>query len=124
MKVWKKDDVFLRMIIISKGFKFYAKMGDEHYQMGETIKLNKKVNLKVSLPNKSAKIVMIHNGKSLSTVEDAEADFIVQKQDSIELKFILKDMLGFFLIILGLKTNIYYFSRSKLILIQKKRIKR
>jgi hypothetical protein len=63
----------------AKGFKFYAKIGGKHFQMGETIKTSGNVNLKVILPNKTAKIILIHNGKELSSVENSEGEFIVQK---------------------------------------------
>ncbi|MCB0748476.1 MAG: PHP domain-containing protein [Ignavibacteriae bacterium] len=63
----------------AKGFKFYAKTGGKHFQMGESVKLKTSVNLKVILPNKSANIILIHNGKQLSSIENTEGDFIVKK---------------------------------------------
>lgn len=63
----------------AKGFKFYAKHNSKIYQMGETLKTKKKVNLKVSLPNKSAEIKLIHNGSVISSIENNEGDFFVSK---------------------------------------------
>lgn len=63
----------------AKGFKFYAKHNSKIHQMGETIKTKKKVNFKVSLPNKSAEIKLIHNGTVISSIENNEGDFIVSQ---------------------------------------------
>ncbi|MBK7106053.1 MAG: CehA/McbA family metallohydrolase [Ignavibacteriae bacterium] len=75
----------------AKGFKFYAKLGKEHFQMGDTIKSSGKVNLKVILPNKLGKITLINNGKPLSTVENTEADFIVQKPGQYRVEVYLNE---------------------------------
>ncbi len=73
----------------AKGFKFYAKVGGKHFQMGDTINNCGNVNLKVILPNKSAKIILIHNGKELSNVENTEGEFIVQKSGNYRVEVYL-----------------------------------
>ena len=64
----------------AKGFRFYANDGNKKYQMGDTIKGNKRIKLKVILPNISAKIKLIHNGKEISSLENKEGSFIVNKK--------------------------------------------
>ncbi|PID57936.1 MAG: histidinol-phosphatase [Ignavibacteriae bacterium] len=63
----------------AKGFKFFGKANSQKFQMGDTIKTKGKVKLKVILPNKSAKIKLIYNGKMISEIEDTEGSFFVQK---------------------------------------------
>ena len=64
----------------AKGFRFYANDGNKKYQMGDAIKGNKKIKLKVILPNISARIKLIHNGKEISSIENTEGSFIVNKK--------------------------------------------
>ncbi len=64
----------------AKGFRFYANDGDKKYQMGDIIQKSNKVKLKVILPKVSAKINLIHNGKQISSIENNEGSFIVNKK--------------------------------------------
>jgi hypothetical protein len=64
----------------SKGFRYFSKAGGKVYQMGETIPVSKKVHLKVLLPVDKAEIRLIHNGKTVDTIENNEAEFIVNKK--------------------------------------------
>lgn len=63
----------------AKGFKFIGENNGKIFQMGDTINKKGKVKLNVTLPNKTAEIRLIYNGKLISTVEDSEAVFIVNK---------------------------------------------
>jgi len=63
----------------ARGFKFYGKCGNRIYQMGDTIKNNGKVSLKVTLPHKNGEIRLIYNGKMISAVDNNEGDFFVKK---------------------------------------------
>jgi len=64
----------------AKGFRFFANDGEKKYQMGDTIKENNKIKLKVILPKISGKINLIHNGKQISSIENNEGSFIVSKK--------------------------------------------
>lgn len=75
----------------AKGFRFYGKSGNKIYQMGETINLESKVKLKISLPNKSAKINLIHCGKIISSIESNEGDFFVTKSGQYRVEVYLHD---------------------------------
>ena len=61
----------------AKGFKFFGKCCKNIYQMGDTIKMDGKIKLKVLVPAKNAKIKLIQNGNVVSTIESNEGDFIV-----------------------------------------------
>jgi hypothetical protein len=63
----------------AKGFKFYARCGKNSYQMGDTITCTDRINLKIVLPNKNGEIVLIRNGKKISTITGNEGDFIVSQ---------------------------------------------
>lgn len=75
----------------AKGFKFYANVNGKHFHMGDTITNSGNINFKVILPNKSAKIVLIHNGKELSFIENSEGEFIVQKSGQYRVEVYLND---------------------------------
>jgi len=64
----------------AKGFKFFGKCCNKIYQMGDTIKQEGQIKLKVSLPIENAEIKLIRNGKLISTVESNEGDFFVTKK--------------------------------------------
>src|SRR3990170_1825811 len=64
----------------SRGFRFFAKAGGKIYQMGDTVTVAKKVNLKVLLPVSNAEIRLIHNGKKVNETKGNEGDFIVNRK--------------------------------------------
>jgi hypothetical protein len=64
----------------SKGFRFFAKSNGKIYQMGDTVPLQKKVNLNVFLPVSKAEIRLIHNGRKINSVESNEGKFVVNKK--------------------------------------------
>lgn len=64
----------------SKGFRYFAKASSKVYQMGESVPVSKNVHLKVYLPVSKAEIKLIHNGKIVNSLEDNEAEFIVNKK--------------------------------------------
>ncbi|MCB9206185.1 MAG: PHP domain-containing protein [Ignavibacteriales bacterium] len=64
----------------AKGFKFFAKNGRKIYQMGDTIKLNGKIDLKVVLPNKIGNIRLFQNGKLIDSIDSYEGDFFVKEE--------------------------------------------
>ncbi len=64
----------------SRGFRFFAKQRNKIYQMGETIKIPGKVNLKVMLPSVKGEIRLIYNGKQIDSVEANSSEFIVTQK--------------------------------------------
>jgi hypothetical protein len=64
----------------SKGFRFFAEVGDKIYTMGDTIKKANKIKLKVLLPVQSAEVRLIRNGTTIATTEDKSAEFMIDKQ--------------------------------------------
>ena len=64
----------------SKGFRFFAKSNGKICQMGDSIDLTKKTKLEVILPVNKAEIRLIHNGKMIDSVENNEAEFVVNKK--------------------------------------------
>lgn len=64
----------------SKGFRFFAESGKKIYLMGETINTVEKTKLKVFLPVQKAEIKLIRNGKTLDSIENNEAEFIINKK--------------------------------------------
>ena len=48
--------------------------------MGDTVPLQKKVNLNVFLPVSKAEIRLIHNGRKINSVESNEGKFAVNKK--------------------------------------------
>ncbi len=75
----------------AKGFKFFAQKGNEVFQMGDSVKCDKNIKLKVALPNKHGLIKLIHNGKEISKVENNEADFFVKKNGQYRVEVYLND---------------------------------
>jgi hypothetical protein len=75
----------------SKGFRFFAKCGENIYQMGDSLKINDKINLKVILPNKNAEIRLIHNGKQISQILSNEGNFIVNKTGQYRVEVYLEE---------------------------------
>lgn len=63
----------------AKGFKFYGKCCKKNYQMGDTIKIDGKIKLKVIVPTNNAHIKLIQNGNVISKIEGNEGDFIVSE---------------------------------------------
>jgi PHP domain len=80
----------------AKGFKFYGKVGTKIYQMGDTIKDEGSIKLKVTLPNKQGEIKLIHNGKIISSIENNEGDFIVSKPGQYRVEVYLNNMAWIF----------------------------
>jgi hypothetical protein len=64
----------------SKGFRFFAQCGRKNYQMGDHILNAEKAKLKVFLPASKGEIKLIHNGKVTGTVENNEAEFIINEK--------------------------------------------
>ena len=48
--------------------------------MGETVPMQKKINLNVLLPVVNAEIRFIHNGRKVNSIESNEGKFIVSKK--------------------------------------------
>ncbi len=64
----------------AKGFRFFATDGKKKFQMGDTVPNNTNIKLKVILPKSSAEIILIYNGKKISSIESTEGSFIVKKK--------------------------------------------
>ncbi len=75
----------------AKGFRFFAKKGEQIFQMGDSVKIDNKIKLKVILPKNNAKIKLINKGKLISTIEGREGDFIVTKPGQYRVEVYLYD---------------------------------
>lgn len=64
----------------STGFKFYAYSSDQVFQMGETVKGEKNINLNVELPKIEAEIRLVHNGRLISSAQGKNAKFRVAEK--------------------------------------------
>lgn len=73
----------------SKGFRFFAESGKKIYLMGETINKVERTKLKVFLPVQKAEIRLIRNGKILDSIENNEAEFIVNKKGAYRVEIYL-----------------------------------
>ncbi|MFH1194576.1 MAG: PHP domain-containing protein [bacterium] len=62
------------------GFRFFAESNGKIYQMGDKVDSSNKCKLRVILPNISGKIKLIHNGEHVSSLENVDAEFIVEKE--------------------------------------------
>lgn len=63
----------------AKGFKFYANSDNQIFQMGETVKSQKNINLIIEIPKVEAEIRLIHNGKLIDSRVVRSAKFDVNK---------------------------------------------
>lgn len=63
----------------AKGFRFFAEDDSNIYQMGESIRLSKKINLKVTLPN-TGLIKLLKNGEIVKNLEGNNLDFKVKEK--------------------------------------------
>ena len=63
----------------SKGFQFFAKIGNKKYHMGDTVKSSDKTVLYVTLPVPSAEIRFIRNGEIVSEFESKTAEYSVKE---------------------------------------------
>lgn len=61
------------------GFRFFAEADNKIYQMGDTFNPHTKVKLRVLLPNATAEIKLIRNGKEYEVVNNIDADFNIDK---------------------------------------------
>jgi hypothetical protein len=61
----------------SKGFRFYAEVGEKKYQMGENINSNGQLNLVVLAPSGKSEIRLVHNGQIIETEVGSEANFTI-----------------------------------------------
>ncbi len=73
----------------SKGFRFFAESKDKRYNIGSSIKDFDKVKFTVLLPALEAEIRLLHNGKIIDTVENNEAEFIVNKSGTYRVEVYL-----------------------------------
>ncbi len=80
----------------ARGFRFFAQVGNKHYQMGETIKNAGKISFRAIIPGINAKINLIHNGKKISSIENNEGNFIVDKAGQYRVEVYVKNMAWIF----------------------------
>lgn len=64
----------------SRRFRFFAESSNETYQMGDTLELDEKSHLIVSIPEKNVKITVIHNGLKLEEFDTNELNLEVKKE--------------------------------------------
>ena len=70
----------------SKGFRFYAEIENNKYQMGDTVPDHKNIKLKIFLPGISAEIRLLRNGHILETNNGIDAEFIVNKKGAYRIE--------------------------------------
>jgi hypothetical protein len=70
----------------SKGFRFYAEVNENKFQMGETIANHKKIILKVLLPGINAEIKLLRNGRVIESNNGIDAEFIVNKKGAYRIE--------------------------------------
>ncbi|MBN2572788.1 MAG: CehA/McbA family metallohydrolase [Ignavibacteriales bacterium] len=75
----------------AKGFRFFAEDGKKIYLMGDSVKLSNKLKLRVLLPNASADINLIHNGKKVSELNNCEAEFPIKKEGVYRIEVYLEN---------------------------------
>ena len=73
----------------AKGFRYFAQDSSGIYHMGESIKFNPKIRLRVILPNISATIRLIQNGKLIEEVENIDAEFKVDSKGAYRVEIYL-----------------------------------
>ncbi len=75
----------------ARGFRFFGEDGAGLYQMGDSIKLNDKVKLRVILPNISGLIKLIKNGKIVKTIANIDAEFVIKEKGVYRVEVYLDD---------------------------------
>ena len=70
----------------AKGFRFWAELGGEIFQMGESIELQDGIRLFVNVPQSDATIKVIRNGEVLDSVENAELKFQVDSSGAYRIE--------------------------------------
>jgi hypothetical protein len=74
----------------SKGFKFFAESGNNTYQMGDEIKRNNNINLKVISPQKGD-IRLIRSGKKIESIESDKAEFKITRKGVYRVEIYLNE---------------------------------
>ena len=64
----------------AKGFRFYAKIGNKTFQMGDSLKFEKDIKLHVKLPDGKGTIKLIRNGEMINSIENKNAVFEVEEK--------------------------------------------
>ncbi len=75
----------------AKGFRFFAEDGEHIHLMGETIPLNGKIKLRVSLPNIGGTINIIHNGKVCFSADGTDCEYIVEEKGAFRVEVYLNE---------------------------------
>jgi len=63
----------------AKGFRFFAEKNKKIYKMGDYIESGGKTHLRVILPNISGTIDLIRNGEKIDSINNIDADFIIDR---------------------------------------------
>jgi len=74
----------------SNGFRFYAESGEIIYQMGDEIKRNNNITMKVLSPQKG-EIRLIKNGKKTETIENDKAEFKITRKGAYRVEVYLNE---------------------------------
>jgi hypothetical protein len=74
----------------SKGFKFFAESSNNTFQMGDEIKRNNNIKLKVSVPQKS-EIKLFRSGKKIETIESDKAEFNITRKGAYRIEVYLNE---------------------------------
>ena len=74
----------------STGFKFFAETGGNTYQMGDEIKRNNNIKLKILVPQK-CEIKLIRSGKKIETIESDKTEFKITRKGAYRVEVYLND---------------------------------
>jgi hypothetical protein len=75
----------------ASGFRFFAEDGNKIFQMGDTLKFNNKISLRVILPNLSGNIRLIRNGKLYDSIDSFDAEFRMSEPGSYRVEVYLEN---------------------------------
>lgn len=75
----------------AKGFRFFAEKDNKIYNMGDTINISGKIHLRVILPNISGSINLIRNGEKIDSINNIDADFIIDKNGAYRVEVYLEE---------------------------------
>jgi hypothetical protein len=74
----------------SRGFRFCAESANNEYEMGDEIKKNNNITLRVSCPQKS-EIRLIRSGKKIESIESDKAEFKITRRGAYRVEVYLNE---------------------------------
>jgi hypothetical protein len=75
----------------AKGFRFYADVDSQIYQMGDLIPFSENIKLIINSPNSAGTIKLICNGKTIYETEGLTADFKIKEKGAYRVEIFSED---------------------------------